>query len=64
MQGIIAIEIKSSATVHEKNAKALKEIAHALGDEWLGGMIVYAGDLIHEVFAGIWAMPAYRLFNE
>lgn len=62
-QGYVGIEIKSRKKVDEHDAKALKQIAGVFGREWLGGMVIYSGDVMEKICnPGIWAMPALRLF--
>jgi hypothetical protein len=62
-KGLSAVEIKARETVHARDISAMKMLAKKLGDRWLGGMVVYRGDRLHEIDEGIWAMPSYRLFS-
>lgn len=42
----------------------MKEIAASLGNEWLGGMVVYRGAEIRKLGnPNLWAVPSYRLFT-
>lgn len=61
--GIIGMEIKARASVSHTDYKAMKEIAARLGQEWLGGMVVYQGGTLKRIAEpNIWAIPSRRLF--
>jgi uncharacterized protein len=61
--GLIGMEIKSRQAVSSKDLRAMKEVAHALGSDWRGGLVVYQGDEIRKLAEpGIWAVPSRRLF--
>lgn len=61
--GILGIEIKNRAMLHDKDMKSLKPLAAALGTEWLGGMVVYRGNRLYHMTNSpdIWAVPIHRL---
>ena len=63
--GIMGIEIKNRKSVHHSDKRNLAAIARSLGDEWLGGLVVYGGqDLVPmDRQLAIWAMPVHRLFQ-
>lgn len=62
--GIIGVEIKARRSVAPPDWRALREIAGGLGDDWLGGLVIYRGSQIMEVSEpGIWAIPSRRLFT-
>ncbi|MGE3920665.1 MAG: ATP-binding protein [Gammaproteobacteria bacterium] len=62
--GIIALEIKSRADIIHKDYKNMLEVAKKLETEWLGGLIVYNGNVIKKVAEpSIWAIPSWRLFT-
>ena len=61
-RGVIGIEVKHRARVTAGDAGGLRALAAALGDEWLGGMIVHGGDELKPLASGLWAVPAHRLF--
>jgi predicted AAA+ superfamily ATPase len=61
--GIIGMELKARTSAAPTDYRAMKEIAHRLGPEWLGGIIVYQGDVIKRIAEpNIWAVPSRRLF--
>ncbi len=60
-RGIMGIEIKSRDTVATSDYSNLRAVGKALGDEWLGGLVVYRGDEIAKLDESIWAMPSTRL---
>ncbi len=61
--GILGLEIKLRESVHDRDVRAMRDVAAALGSQWLGGLIVYRGDRVFR-FAepAVWAIPSYRLF--
>ena len=62
--GYLAIEIKGRQRLASKDVRAMKAVANALGDEWLGGLVVYNGDDVLRVSEpSIWAVPSYRLLT-
>ena len=62
--GVFGIEIKAREKAASGDTRALKEVAKALKEKWLGGMVVYRGDeLKHIAEPGIWAVPSKRLFT-
>lgn len=62
--GLIGIEVKSRAVVAKKDLRSMKALAEHLGNDWRGGLVVYAGDEIKQVGPeDIWAVPSKRLFQ-
>lgn len=62
--GIIAMEIKSRATTHAKDTRAMRTIAQQLGKKWLGGLVIHPGKAIKPLAEpDIWAVPSHRLFQ-
>ena len=61
--GIFGVEIKSRDTVQNKDWKGLRAIAEVLGEEWLGGLVVYQGRRLYPLDADlrIHAVPVHRL---
>jgi len=64
-EGIIGIEIKSKQHVTHKDARGLIEFAKHVKVPWLGGLVVYSGDLLAPIDKehDIWAMPVGRLLS-
>lgn len=62
--GIIGVEVKQRASLSTRESANLRKLADALGPQWRGGVVVYAGDELRpiDVDHDIWAMPAPRLF--
>jgi len=61
-RGVIGIEIKNRARVGSHDCSGLRALAAALGDEWVGGIVVHRGDEVAELEPRTWAVPASRLF--
>jgi predicted AAA+ superfamily ATPase len=63
--GYVGIEVKSRKTVVKKDWTTMNRIANKLNEEWKGGLVVYRGNRIFELDAGlnIWAVPSRRLFQ-
>ena len=60
--GLIGIEVKNRAGIARRDASALRALGEALGDQWVGGLVVHRGEDIENLGAGIWGVPAHRLF--
>jgi hypothetical protein len=62
--GVLGIEIKNRRRVAPSDAGNLRALAEAVGDRWLGGLVVYRGPGLRPLGAGgsIWAVPGHRLF--
>ena len=61
-RGVLALEVKNREKVSVADTHAMLRIASALGDEWLGGLVVYCGNRIEPLGNGFWAVPSSRLF--
>jgi uncharacterized protein len=61
--GILGLEIKSRATAVPSDATGLRTLAASLGADWLGGLVVHAGERTFALDepASIWAVPAAYL---
>lgn len=62
-KGIIGIEIKMRKEVTPVDTKSLRAIAEKLGQQWLGGIVVYRGNHIKKLPDGNWAVPSWRLLT-
>jgi len=63
MKGIVGMEIKARNSVSPIDYKNMREIANRLGKEWMGGIVVYLGDILKRVAEpNIWSVPSRRLF--
>lgn len=60
--GVIGIEVKNRPHVGSRDCSGLRALASALGDEWVGGLVVDRGEDLGELEPTIWAVPAHRLF--
>ncbi len=62
-KGIWGIEVKSSQEIASKDYRSLREVAKALGSEWLGGLVVTRSKALELLDAEtkIWNMPVQRL---
>ena len=63
-KGVIGIEIKSRKKVTSSDARSLRSLADCLGEKWLGGLVVYRGNVIEKIGdRDIYAMPGRRLLG-
>ena len=62
-RGLIGIEVKNRAGIVRRDTSALRALGEALGDQWVGGLVVHRGEDIADLGAGIWGVPAHRLFG-
>ena len=64
-EGVLGLEVRFREHAHTPDVRGLCAVADALGDQWLGGLVVTAGravvplDAVHRV----WAVPAHRLLG-
>ena len=61
-RGIIGLEVKNRARVGRYDCSGLRALAGALGEEWVGGLVVHRGEDLTELSPRLWAVPAHRLF--
>ncbi len=61
---MLAIEVKSAATVSISDAKGIIAFAGAAGDRFRRGLIVYTGRATLQLAEQIWAVPLSSLFND
>jgi predicted AAA+ superfamily ATPase len=62
--GLIGVEIKYRDKIYPKDTRAMKVIAKELDQPWLGGLVIYNGDVLEKIAEpNIWAMPAWRLLT-
>lgn len=62
-KGLIGLKIKSRERVVRSDATALRSFGEAIGERWLGGMVVYRGNKIAYMGDKIWAVPSSRLLS-
>lgn len=62
-RGVIALEVKSRESVSFADTRTMRRIASALGEKWLGGLVVYRGNQIKSLGDGFWAVPSFRLLS-
>lgn len=62
--GIVGIEVKGRSRASPRDLSGLVALCEALGDEWVGGLVVHQGEDLVELDEKrrIWAMPVSRLF--
>lgn len=62
--GVLGIEIKNRAQTSRTDARTMLAVAEALGERWLGGLVVYRGSAVRPLVpaASVWSMPVHRLF--
>jgi len=62
-KGLIGVEVKSRERVSSSDLSPMMRVAKALGDRWLGGMVVYRGTQLVQMNETCWAVPSHRLFS-
>ncbi len=61
-KGILGIEIKNRNSIDKSDFSNLKKIGDYLGSSWIGGIVLYTGDVIEKLAEpDIWAVPTRRL---
>jgi predicted AAA+ superfamily ATPase len=59
--GVWGMEAKAGRKLAPADWRGLREVGRALGDRWLGGLVIYRGTTIEQLDENIWAIPAERL---
>ena len=54
---MLGIEVKASGTVQAKDARHLKTLRTALGDDFVRGVVLHTGPFAYELEDRIWALP-------
>ena len=54
---VMGIEVKSAGTVQQRDARHLKALRNALGDNFVRGVVLHTGPFAHELDERIWALP-------
>lgn len=62
-RGLMGVEVKNRAKIVPRDASALRALAKALGEEWVGGLVVYRGEDVQDLGGDVWAVPVHRLFG-
>lgn len=62
-KGLIGMEVKSRNRVTSSDLSPMMRVSKALGDRWLGGIVVYRGTELFQMNETCWAVPSYRLFS-
>lgn len=61
-KGMLGIEIKNRNSIVKSDFNNLKKIGEYLGSNWIGGIVLYTGDVIEKLAEPeIWAVPTRRL---
>ncbi|MFT4034620.1 MAG: ATP-binding protein [Patulibacter sp.] len=61
--GIVGIEVKASGTVTAKDFRGLRYLRDKLGDRFVIGVILYAGQTTVPFGGGLWAVPISALWG-
>lgn len=61
-RGLIAFEIKGRHEVDSVDARPMRALSEKLGNQLIGGMVIYRGNKIKRLSDKIWAVPSWRLF--
>ncbi|MCC5853078.1 MAG: ATP-binding protein [Alkalimonas sp.] len=61
---LIAVEVKASATVKEKDLRGLKKLASMAGEQFKMGVLLYDGTETMPLGDGIWAAPLASLWGD
>lgn len=62
-RGLMGVEVKNRVKIDPRDASALRALAKALGEEWVGGLVVYRGEDVVDLGGDVWAVPVHRLFG-
>jgi predicted AAA+ superfamily ATPase len=60
---VIAVEVKSAATVNRADAKGLRFLRERLGDRFIAGILFHTGPLTGRIDDRIWATPIPALWG-
>ncbi len=60
---LVGIEVKTSATVTERNLRGLKKLAGLAGDQFTAGVLLYDGNETMPLGNNIWAAPLSSLWG-
>ena len=60
---VAGVEVKVSATVTAADFRGLRRLAAAAGDRFVGGAVVYDGEMCASFGDGLWAVPISRLWR-
>ena len=60
--GVIGVEVKNRLRVGRGDCSSLRVLGEALGNDWIGGLVVHRGEDLVELEPGLWAVPVQRLF--
>jgi uncharacterized protein len=60
---VIAVEVKSAATVNRSDGKGLRFLRDRLGDRLLAGVVFHTGPLTVQIDDRIWATPVSALWG-
>ena len=63
-QGILGFEIKKGENPGPGDFAPLRKVAQALGERWLGGAVIYGGEVLRprDRAFDLWEIPAHYLF--
>lgn len=60
---IVGVEIKASSAVSGRDATGLRSLMEAVGDRFLGGVLLHLGERSYRLSDRIWVMPVDRLWT-
>jgi uncharacterized protein len=60
---VVGVEIKSASRVRDDDDRGLRKLRDALGEAFLGGVILYAGDHAYRLADRLYALPLDRLWT-
>jgi hypothetical protein len=60
---VVAIEVKAAATVREADFRGIRHVATRLGDDFLGGYVLYTGENALPFGPQLWALPVSALWR-
>lgn len=62
-RGVAALEVKASATVTERDLRALRALRLVASDRWAGGAVLYDGEACVSFGDRVWAVPVASLWE-
>jgi uncharacterized protein len=61
-KGVVGIEVKSSRAVHPADSEGLRYLADVVGERFVRGILLYAGNEVRPIGRNLWALPIESLW--
>ena len=60
---VVGVEMKASATPSSRDFRGLEELREGRGDDFVAGVVVYAGEQTIPFGDRLWALPVFALWS-